>query len=45
VASLPGVEGSIDVGDAVGSYYRSLFMLNPSGIVPKVETDLTKLFA
>jgi glutathionyl-hydroquinone reductase len=30
---IEGVKESVDVGDAVGSYYRQLFMNNPSGIV------------
>ncbi|GMI06748.1 hypothetical protein TrRE_jg13186 [Triparma retinervis] len=30
---IEGVRGTVDVRDAVGSYYRQLFMNNPSGIV------------
>lgn len=33
-ATTPAVKESIDIADACGSYYRSLFPLNPSGIVP-----------
>jgi glutathionyl-hydroquinone reductase len=32
--NLPAVRESIDLADACGSYYRQLFPLNPSGIVP-----------
>jgi glutathionyl-hydroquinone reductase len=31
---IPGVRESIDLPDACSSYYRQLFPLNPSGIVP-----------
>lgn len=31
---IPKMNGTVDVADAVGSYYKQLFMLNPSGIVP-----------
>jgi hypothetical protein len=31
---VPGVKESIDLTDACESYYRQLFPLNPSGIVP-----------
>jgi glutathionyl-hydroquinone reductase len=32
--TIPGVRESIDLPDACASYYRQLFPLNPSGIVP-----------
>jgi hypothetical protein len=31
---VPGVKESVDLTDACESYYRQLFPLNPSGIVP-----------
>ncbi|CAM9768445.1 unnamed protein product [Phaeothamnion confervicola] len=34
VYQLPGVAATIDVGDAIRSYYTNLFPLNPGGIVP-----------
>jgi glutathionyl-hydroquinone reductase len=36
--SRSGVAESIDLSDACGSYYRQLFPLNPSGIVPTLVT-------
>jgi putative glutathione S-transferase len=35
---LEGVSSSIDLPDACGSYYRQLFPLNPSGIMPTPVT-------
>ena len=32
---------TVDVADAVGSYYKQLFMLNPSGIVPQMAAIKT----
>lgn len=32
--TIPAVRDSIDISDACASYYRQLFPLNPSGIVP-----------
>jgi len=37
--ALEGVPGSIDLEDAVASYYKQLFPLNPGGLLP---TPLTK---
>jgi putative glutathione S-transferase len=31
---MDGIEQSIDLDDAVSSYYRQLFPLNPSGLIP-----------
>ena len=45
VSRMEGVADSVDIEDAVGSYYKSLFMLNPSAIVPAFEKDMEKLFA
>ena len=36
--------GTINVPNAVGSYYKQLFMLNPSGIVPHIPTSVNELF-
>ena len=33
-----GVESSIDINDAVSSYYRQLFPLNPGGLIPTAIT-------
>jgi len=44
IASIEGMADTIDVADAVGSYYRQLFMLNPSGIVPAMEETVSELF-
>ena len=34
---IKGMGDTVDVEDAVGSYYRQLFMLNPGGIQPRGE--------
>ena len=44
IATIEGMADTIDVADAVGSYYRQLFMLNPSGIVPTIEETVSELF-
>ena len=44
VASLPDMDTTVDIADAVGSYYRQLFMLNPSGIVPQMKETVSDLF-
>ena len=44
MARIPGMAGTINVPNAVGSYYKQLFMLNPSGIVPHIPTNVNELF-
>jgi glutathionyl-hydroquinone reductase len=36
--SIPGVPGTFDLQDAARSYYRQMFPLNPSRIVPLIHT-------
>jgi len=38
---IPGVPETIDLTDACGSYYKQLFPLNPSGIIPSSVTAAT----
>jgi putative glutathione S-transferase len=44
VASIDGMQETIDLADATGSYYRQLFMLNPSGIVPVLKKNIYDVF-
>ncbi len=36
--AIEGVSSTIDIGDAVSSYYRQLFPLNPGGLIPSTPT-------
>ena len=44
VSEIPGIQDTIDLNEAVGSYYKELFMLNPSGIAFKGAVDVSDLF-
>lgn len=41
--NIPGVSDTIDLKDAVESYYRQLFPLNPSGIVPAIPITIEEI--
>lgn len=44
VTEIEGMKDTIDLRDAVGSYYRELFMINPGGIEVECPRDVGKLF-
>ena len=44
MARIPGMSSTINVTNALGSYYKQLFMLNPSGIVPHIPNSVSELF-
>ncbi|GMH89633.1 hypothetical protein TrVE_jg9231 [Triparma verrucosa] len=44
VAEIEGVEDTIDLRDAVGSYYRELFMINPGGLSVECPEGVRELF-